>query len=214
MPPFPKQSSNVTKNRFSVFSRKILIFLKKLLNKIKFSISFLIKKSYIHSWCKITPYRSQSDPMFAPFNFTSTFRNIYLLTYFWRQRFFLSLNSIPAEKSLPFFNFHLTALLLQKESQWELVHLNLPPFLPLSYYMLFKMLTNFTDNFLSKFFNSHLLPATDISRILKFTLILFKFTQNSLIHFSEVFPKLYLKSRYVIATLNFFNFFSNIFQYP
>ncbi len=38
MPPFPKQSSNVPLNCFSLFSQKILLFSKKLLKKKMFSI--------------------------------------------------------------------------------------------------------------------------------------------------------------------------------
>ncbi len=67
-------------NSFLRFSLKIQLFLKKLLNKKIFSIKFLIKKGYIHFWCKMTPVRSHSDTVgrvankvrveggFAPFN--------------------------------------------------------------------------------------------------------------------------------------------------
>ncbi len=49
------------KNSFALFSRKILLFSKRLLNK---KIPHLVsdKKGCIHFWCKMTPYRSHSDP--------------------------------------------------------------------------------------------------------------------------------------------------------
>ncbi len=50
-----------TKNSFLQFPQKILLFLKKFLNKKIFSILFVIKKGYIHFWCKMTPYRLHSD---------------------------------------------------------------------------------------------------------------------------------------------------------
>ncbi len=48
-------------NSFLRFSLKIQLFSDKLLNKKIFSIKFLIKKGYIHFWCKMTPDRSHCD---------------------------------------------------------------------------------------------------------------------------------------------------------
>ncbi len=49
-------------NSFLQFSQ--MLPLKKLLNKknIQHLICNLIKKGYIHFWCKITPYRLHTDP--------------------------------------------------------------------------------------------------------------------------------------------------------
>ncbi len=48
-------------NSFLRFSLKTQLFSKKLSNKKIFSVKFLIKKGYIHFWCKVTPDRSHSD---------------------------------------------------------------------------------------------------------------------------------------------------------
>ncbi len=48
-------------NSFLLFSLKIQLFSKKLLNKKIFSIKFLIKKAVFIFWCKMTPDRSHSD---------------------------------------------------------------------------------------------------------------------------------------------------------
>ncbi len=86
-------------NSFLRFSLKIQLFSKKLSNKKVLSIKFLIKKGYIHFWCKMTPDRSHSDTVGhvankvrveganPPSTPTSTFRNIALPTHFLRQRF-------------------------------------------------------------------------------------------------------------------------------
>ncbi len=51
-------------NSFSLFSQKTLLLKKKFTNKKIFSIQFAIKKVInIHFWCKMTLYRSHSDPV-------------------------------------------------------------------------------------------------------------------------------------------------------
>ncbi len=56
-----KNCQMLPENSFLRFSLKIQLFSKKLSNKKIFSIKFLIKKCYIHFWCKMKPDRSHSD---------------------------------------------------------------------------------------------------------------------------------------------------------
>ncbi len=94
--PFSKRPSKMPRKQlFAIFSENTAFFKKTVERK---NIQHLIsgKRGHIYFWCKTTPYRLQSDRaallqtkygLKGAKIFTSTFRNIALLTHFVRQRF-------------------------------------------------------------------------------------------------------------------------------
>ncbi len=52
-----------SQNSFSRFSQKILFFSEKIVELKNIQHLISDRKGYIHFWCKMTPYRSHSDPV-------------------------------------------------------------------------------------------------------------------------------------------------------